>query len=224
MLRVRRPRCAPRHPCCLAGPARRLSRYRHRVARIARSMVGSRILGSRRDAVNSAKELDCHRGASPLGLPYTRSRAPLRRRAPLAWLARYARSHLGTVAFMTQLLHCHRMRARCVSPPARARASYACRSGRRPASRRPLGRRNQFTVRHSSSRRDTRAICRGRLVWHNRHPRAGRQGTAAREHRRSTDDRSASRSLAHRATRCSSGRCPMMGRPSPDLSRRAPPS
>ena len=28
------------------------------------------------------------RGASPLGLPYTRSRAPLRRRAPFAWLAR----------------------------------------------------------------------------------------------------------------------------------------
>ena len=27
------------------------------------------------------------RGASPLGLPYTRSRAPLRRRAPIAWLA-----------------------------------------------------------------------------------------------------------------------------------------
>jgi len=29
------------------------------------------------------------RGASPLGLPYTRSRAPLRRRAPFAWLTRY---------------------------------------------------------------------------------------------------------------------------------------
>ena len=28
------------------------------------------------------------RGASPLGLPYTRSRARLRRRAPIAWLAR----------------------------------------------------------------------------------------------------------------------------------------
>ena len=36
------------------------------------------------------------RGASPLGLPYTLSRAPLRRRAPVAWLARDARSHLGT--------------------------------------------------------------------------------------------------------------------------------
>ena len=36
------------------------------------------------------------RGASPLGLPDTRSRAPLRRRAPFAWLARDARSHLGT--------------------------------------------------------------------------------------------------------------------------------
>jgi hypothetical protein len=28
------------------------------------------------------------RRASPLGLPYTLSRAPLRRRAPIAWLAR----------------------------------------------------------------------------------------------------------------------------------------
>ena len=28
------------------------------------------------------------RGASPLGLPYTLSRAPLRRRAPFAWLTR----------------------------------------------------------------------------------------------------------------------------------------
>src|SRR5262249_56141228 len=29
----------------------------------------------------------CVGGASPLGLPYTLSRAPLRRRAPFAWLA-----------------------------------------------------------------------------------------------------------------------------------------
>src|SRR6185503_9117309 len=34
------------------------------------------------------------RGASPLGLPYTLSRAPLRRRAPFAWLTRCARSLL----------------------------------------------------------------------------------------------------------------------------------
>src|SRR5436190_4872485 len=33
------------------------------------------------------------RGASPLGLPDTLSRVPLRRRAPFAWLARGARSH-----------------------------------------------------------------------------------------------------------------------------------
>ncbi len=45
------------------------------------------------------------RGASPLGLPYTLSRAPLRRRAPFAWLARHARSRLGTsVTFMRWLL------------------------------------------------------------------------------------------------------------------------
>ena len=33
------------------------------------------------------------RAALPLGLPDTLSRAPLRRRAPVAWLARCARSH-----------------------------------------------------------------------------------------------------------------------------------
>ena len=38
-------------------------------------------------------------------LPYTRSRAPLRRRAPIAWLARMARSHLGvSVRFMRLLV------------------------------------------------------------------------------------------------------------------------
>jgi hypothetical protein len=44
------------------------------------------------------------RGASPLGLPDTLSRAPLRRRAPFAWLTRcrslalpviVSRAHLG---------------------------------------------------------------------------------------------------------------------------------
>src|SRR6476646_6093629 len=38
------------------------------------------------------------RGASPLGLPHTLSRAPLRRRAPFAWLARDARSHAARSA------------------------------------------------------------------------------------------------------------------------------
>ena len=41
-----------------------------------------------------ALALDYFRGASPLGLPDTLSRAPLRRRAPFAWLARDARSRL----------------------------------------------------------------------------------------------------------------------------------
>ena len=45
------------------------------------------------------------RGASPLGLPYTRSRAPLRRRTPLAWLAHCVRSHVGKiVGIVRQLL------------------------------------------------------------------------------------------------------------------------
>src|SRR6266567_1412517 len=35
-----------------------------------------------------------YRGASPLELPYTRSRSPLRRLAPIAWLTRGARSRL----------------------------------------------------------------------------------------------------------------------------------
>jgi len=44
-------------------------------------------------------------GLLPLGLPYTRSRSPLRRLAPIAWLARHARSHVGTsVRVMRQLL------------------------------------------------------------------------------------------------------------------------
>ena len=51
-----------------------------------------------------AKTSRLFRGASPLGLPYTRPRAPLRRRAPVAWLARTARSLLGTsVRFMRWL-------------------------------------------------------------------------------------------------------------------------
>ena len=49
--------------------------------------------GSRRVDVER-EHLDLFRGASPLGLPYTLSRAPLRRRAPFAWLARCARSRL----------------------------------------------------------------------------------------------------------------------------------
>ena len=43
------------------------------------------------------------RGASPLGLPHTLSRAPLRRRAPFAWLARAARSLIKAVIVMTTM-------------------------------------------------------------------------------------------------------------------------
>ena len=39
-----------------------------------------------------SSESNLIRGASPLGLPYTRSPAPRRRRAPIAWLARSTRS------------------------------------------------------------------------------------------------------------------------------------
>src|SRR6476646_1838750 len=43
------------------------------------------------------------RGASPLGFPYTRSRAPRRRRAPMAWLARGTRS-LGICEMASSLI------------------------------------------------------------------------------------------------------------------------
>ena len=51
--------------------------------------------GSRRKILVSSQvsfqnpAFNLFRGASPLGLPYTLSRAPLRRRAPIAWLARF---------------------------------------------------------------------------------------------------------------------------------------
>src|SRR5260221_411861 len=38
-------------------------------------------------------------GLSPLGLPYTRTRSPLRRLAPFAWLTRSARSHQFATGF-----------------------------------------------------------------------------------------------------------------------------
>src|SRR5437879_5430926 len=43
------------------------------------------------------------RGASPLGLPDTLSRAPLRRRAPFAWLARCARSRPAAASTSTPI-------------------------------------------------------------------------------------------------------------------------
>src|SRR3954454_16119164 len=47
--------------------------------------------------VNDRIRIDYPRGASPLGLPYTLSREPLRRLAPFAWLARSARELLTSV-------------------------------------------------------------------------------------------------------------------------------
>ena len=55
------------------------------------------------DRVHPATVLVLLEGLRPLELPCTLSRAPLRRRAPVAWLARNARSHLGTsIRFMRQ--------------------------------------------------------------------------------------------------------------------------
>ena len=54
---------------------------------------------------SDARNFKLTRGASLLGLPDTLSRSPLSRLAPFAWLARDARSHLGTsVRFMRRLL------------------------------------------------------------------------------------------------------------------------
>src|SRR6187200_2236629 len=70
------------------------------------------------------------RGASPLGLPHTLSRAPLRRRAPFAWLARaLARDHLAhKIAFNPRL----RQGSVRVAPPRQGpRASRLGRKTRR---------------------------------------------------------------------------------------------
>ncbi len=62
-----------------------IAAYAHRVISIRDGQVEK---DTRRaaEAVAGAALISL-RGASPLGLPYTRSRAPLRRRAPIAWLA-----------------------------------------------------------------------------------------------------------------------------------------
>ena len=53
-------------------------------------------VGRRRPAAQGSRDaLVFIRGASPLGLPSRRSRSPLRRLAPITWLARHARSHLS---------------------------------------------------------------------------------------------------------------------------------
>ena len=89
---------APRTP--LHAPSRAAAPARS--GRVARSH-GSLAPWNERQVYEMASSLI--RGASPLGLPYTRPRAPLRRRAPVAWLARTARSLLGTsVRFMRWLL------------------------------------------------------------------------------------------------------------------------
>ena len=72
---------APRTP--LHAPSRAAAPARS--GRVARSH-GSLAPCNERQVYEMASSLI--RGASPLGLPYTRPRAPLRRRAPVAWLAR----------------------------------------------------------------------------------------------------------------------------------------
>src|SRR5207237_369808 len=62
------------------------------------------------------------RGASPLGLPCTRSRPPLRRRAPFAWLTRGARSLGIRVIRRASPLGRPCTRSR---PPLRRRAPFA---------------------------------------------------------------------------------------------------
>src|SRR5947207_246241 len=72
------PRTPPHALSRAASPARSV--------RVARSRAHSR---SRQTPLSRCPSLSfLTRGASPLGLPHTRSHAPLRRRAPFAWLAR----------------------------------------------------------------------------------------------------------------------------------------
>ena len=49
--------------------------------------------------VRTTRRVTLYRGASPLGLPYTLCRAPLRRRAPFAWLARALARCAGRLPF-----------------------------------------------------------------------------------------------------------------------------
>ena len=82
-----------------AAPTRRSSRTRTSPEPARDSSRRTAAARSKRSSRNRSTRL--FRGASPLGLPHTLSRAPLRRRAPFAWLARHARSRLGTsVTFM----------------------------------------------------------------------------------------------------------------------------
>ncbi len=51
------------------------------------------------------------------------------------------------------------------------------------ASQRPVGRRNQPAGGDPRCRGKARPSCHRRVVWHHRYPRAGRQGSGARQHR-----------------------------------------
>ena len=74
--------------------SRRRSRYTPR-PRPPRQPPSGSVRSSREisEACGSHSRSSLIRGASPLGLPDTLSRSPLRRLAPFAWLARDARSH-----------------------------------------------------------------------------------------------------------------------------------
>ena len=127
----------PRHALSLApsrlAPLRWLARYaRSRSLGLRPSDSPTRSL-ARRFAPRSARVAHslrsfASRGASPLGLPYTLSRSPLRRLAPVAWLTRCARSLLlRGLAPRTPL---HASLARPASPLAplslaRSRGSFA---------------------------------------------------------------------------------------------------
>ena len=98
---TRRPCPAGRRSACidreqLPGALLRLRLRRRRQAQRHRRTHDShqphRLLPHVVSSVHRCCSPDLNRGASPLGLPYTLSRAPLRRRAPFAWLARFARS------------------------------------------------------------------------------------------------------------------------------------
>src|SRR5262245_49855952 len=75
-------------------------------------------MSSSQRSVNT-EDTNLFRGASPLGLPHTLSRAPLRRRAPFAWLARtLARGadRLGVAALLAILLASPALRSQAPRP------------------------------------------------------------------------------------------------------------
>src|SRR5262249_16679739 len=73
------------------------------------------------------------RGASPLRLPRTPSRSPVRWLAPFAWLARAARSHVAASNLTAHATPAFLITASVVSSPSLAASSAGIAAGMRPS-------------------------------------------------------------------------------------------